>query len=918
MAYISPYLDGVPDSLVTAYIPAVNTGWYCNVVQYQRTGLANTKHNLTMVLLPNDPGDIQTPGLSVNGFIITVDENPVLSVLPSTTSSASAVPPANSSTFPDSIVQSSASQASSAFQPTNSTTGGSVPPTRSSNVPDTKITPHSSASQPTSSFQPKNSAIGGSVLPSTTTNVSTVSDTNTIAQSSASQASSAFQPTNSTTGGSVPPARSSTVPDTKITPHSSASQPTSSFQPKNFATGGSVLPSTTTDVSTVSDTNTIAQSSASQASSAFQPTNSTTGGSVPPARSSTVPDTKITPHSSASQPTSSFQPKNSAIGGSVLPSTTTNVSTVSNTNTIAQSSASQASSAFQPTNSTTGGTVPPSTTNVDTVPPTRSSTVPDTNITPPSSAPQTTSSFQPTNSATGGSVLPSNTTNAANTFQPINSITGGSVTPSITNVSAVQPTSIARSAAFATPDGFVITSSNSQILLTSIVSRTTRVIPSPGDDSPVSTTVSEDRLVSSSNASPFLTADTVPVSLTPSPSSDSPVSHTTSNSSPILSTSSDNGQVVLPTASNHSHSPPTTEANPTSHTTTNDIPVLSTPSDDRPVLSTPSNVASDTPDSTTQTLSSTKSPSRRAGIVHSIVGGIVGMISIVGVISLASWASKVIQAKKASKPGANSSKSHDFVFFFPPYLPRPKKEKIKSHQITLTLTPVDIEEGYTYQQVVWQRFNIDDGSSQFTARLDYDRAFGTANIRSGRDEINGVSFCDRPLSFGHAKPGRIIPLKNSVWANPLEFIIRKYSRITARNDNHFPVRVVLGSYIYEGNEHSSTESPEDVVEGQNVRFQSFVVMDDPIGYAETLSASFDLILRAYKTHGVEVGQILSPQYLRDEAVPLLGERGIRISKLPNFATWGIIPNESGIELKRERTARRKYFQADDFQLGSSR
>ncbi|KAF7349827.1 hypothetical protein MVEN_01283200 [Mycena venus] len=301
---------------------------------------------------------------------------------------------------------------------------------------------------------------------------------------------------------------------------------------------------------------------------------------------------------------------------------------------------------------------------------------------------------------------------------------------------------------------------------------------------------------------------------------------------------------------------------------------------------------------------------------------IAGILSLLGIAGLGNWASQVIQAKLASKPGANSSKFHEFIFLFPPYLPWPKKEKnkIASGLITLTLTPVDIEEDYTYQQVVWRRFNIDNGLPQFTARLDYDRAFGTANIGRGRDEINGVSFCDRPLSIAHAKPGRIIPLKGSAWANPLEFIIQKYNRIIARNDSDIPVRMVLGSYICKESEGSSTDSSEDVEERNmekavehnelvgsqlipDVGFQSFVVMDHKIGYAETLSASFDLILHAYKTHGVEVGQILSPSFLRDQAVPLLGEQGIRISKLPKIATWSIIPNESGIELKRERTTR---------------
>ncbi|KAJ6567170.1 hypothetical protein DFH09DRAFT_453382 [Mycena vulgaris] len=245
--------------------------------------------------------------------------------------------------------------------------------------------------------------------------------------------------------------------------------------------------------------------------------------------------------------------------------------------------------------------------------------------------------------------------------------------------------------------------------------------------------------------------------------------------------------------------------------------------------------ASDTPNSTGHTFTSAGSPSHRAVIAGSIVAGIVGLVGIIGFISFANWAHLVNQAKKASKPGAFPSKSHEFNFVVPPYPPgRPRRDKAKSYQITLTLTPVDIEEGYTYQQVVWQRFNISDGSLKFTARLDYDRAFGTANIRDGSDNINRVAFSDRPLSF----PGRPVPLKGSAWANPLEFITRKYKRIIARNEDHIPVRVVIGSYICESSEYVEDRNVEEEGEedhlcgpelNQQAGFQSFVVMDDNIG-----------------------------------------------------------------------------------------
>ncbi|KAJ7491499.1 hypothetical protein B0H11DRAFT_2229021 [Mycena galericulata] len=129
------YIDGVPDSVVTAYIPA-SESWVCNVFQYEKTGLANTEHNLTLALLPNDPGGTSSepPGLSVNGFIITTDDSsaPLPSIsgspVPPVTPSSSAVSPSFSdpsvvpSTLSDSSSISSTSRSSSPIFSTSTDT----------------------------------------------------------------------------------------------------------------------------------------------------------------------------------------------------------------------------------------------------------------------------------------------------------------------------------------------------------------------------------------------------------------------------------------------------------------------------------------------------------------------------------------------------------------------------------------------------------------------------------------------------------------------------------------------------------------------------------------------------------------------------------------------------------------------------
>ncbi|KAJ7797912.1 hypothetical protein B0H14DRAFT_2909130 [Mycena olivaceomarginata] len=484
-------------------------------------------------------------------------------------------------------------------------------------------------------------------------------------------------------------------------------------------------------------------------------------------------------------------------------------------------------------------------------------------------------------------------------------------------------------------DGIITpTTNNSQSLSSTTVTEDT------GPFSTGSTTVSKPiGTFSTSNTSSFPTTGTISVSPTTTgvpavtrtavtnASGSTQIRVLSPTLSSMLSTLTSQGGAVPATASDRSSSSTTTEVRSVS--LPDKFPVLSTLGDQRPVLPTPNNgspVSTITPGPTAHLLDSGKSSSHRVAVVGSVIGGILGMASIIAFISFAKWAHQVSHAKKASKPGAFKSKSHEFDFVIPPYVPgRPRRESAKSYQITLTLTPVDIEEGHTYQQVAWQRFNItqSDTSSTVTARLDYDRAFGTANIRTGGDAINGVAFCDHPKSFEHAKPGRPVPFKGHAWSNPLQFITRKYKRIIARNDDDVPLRVVIGSYVCEGSQPELNRSSEyvedrDVEQGGEedrlwgpmssgqVGFQSFVVMDENIGYAEQISASFDLILRIYKTQDVEVGQILSPAYVRNKTVPLLGEQGIRLSKLPRVATWLVVTEGSDIRLKMEEPGLGQY------------
>ncbi|KAJ7723899.1 hypothetical protein B0H16DRAFT_1597665 [Mycena metata] len=166
-----------------------------------------------------------------------------------------------------------------------------------------------------------------------------------------------------------------------------------------------------------------------------------------------------------------------------------------------------------------------------------------------------------------------------------------------------------------------------------------------------------------------------------------------------------------------------------------------------------------------------------------------------------------------------------------------------------------------------------------------------------------------------AKPGRALPFDGSAWANPLQFMPWKRTRIIARNNSamRIPQRLVIGSYI--GDEVD--EEKEDTAPLTTpARFQPFVVMDEHarVKYGEEFSASDDLILRAYKTkmHNVTgkfsgeqmlgtdiplVTQILSTEDLEDtdKTVPLLGKEGVRVSTLPETTTW-VTARRKGSEL----------------------
>ncbi|KAJ7723906.1 hypothetical protein B0H16DRAFT_1597680, partial [Mycena metata] len=174
-----------------------------------------------------------------------------------------------------------------------------------------------------------------------------------------------------------------------------------------------------------------------------------------------------------------------------------------------------------------------------------------------------------------------------------------------------------------------------------------------------------------------------------------------------------------------------------------------------------------------------------------------------------------------------------------------------SHEIILTLTPVDIDKAYPCEQVVWRMFTISRESPEFTVKLEYKRAFGIAIIESGADAFNNERICKEPDIMRSAKvPGRALPFSGPLRDKPLEPTPQKRTRTTARNQSatQIPQRLVIGSYI--GDEVD--EEKEDTIPlwtpEKPARFQPFVVMEEHsrVKYGEEFSASDDLILRAYK------------------------------------------------------------------------
>ncbi|KAJ7022213.1 hypothetical protein C8F04DRAFT_1138609 [Mycena alexandri] len=154
-----PYLDGVPDSPVTAYIPAPVSGpWYCNVVQYERTGLANMQHNLTMVLLANDPGDIKTPGMGVSGVIVTEQDDELpLSITSIVPVALPPTPTLNATSNPSSLL------------PTTTGPDGIIAPTPSDNSLSFDSTPVIEHTAPGSTSKANSLSATATILASSTT-----------------------------------------------------------------------------------------------------------------------------------------------------------------------------------------------------------------------------------------------------------------------------------------------------------------------------------------------------------------------------------------------------------------------------------------------------------------------------------------------------------------------------------------------------------------------------------------------------------------------------------------------------------------------------------------------------------------------------------------------------------------------------
>ncbi|KAJ7044358.1 hypothetical protein C8F04DRAFT_1389227 [Mycena alexandri] len=801
-----PYLDGVPDSPVTG----ASSG--CNVIQYKRTGLADTQHNLTMVLLTDEPGavGVATQRVGVSGVIVTAKDSKL--PLPIATVS----PRGTSAKLLKRLPQADPARSSPAT--------ASIPA-----LPEAPSLPAEcyALKNPISTLIGSSLIVpipGGTSSPSTAQTTSSITDglsksTTTSAPAGAATNASAGSPTVGTTiftesRGNI--VATSTDPNGIIAPTSI--DPSQNLESTKFI-------GTTTSVSIT------------------HPSSSRMTGTV---TTSALPTTTGTLAATAS---------NDAASNQIRPNFITPGGASSSSTVLSQSS---------PVSTTAGGSSSSSTAG------TMSSVLLKTTSSKPSS---------PAAVNTGPArVSPSSRSNPPS---PTAGVTGGSTASLAASTISFSPT-----VAVAFP--------SSESIVSSMSSSTTEVI--------LLSTSSRSGTISDTNIIP------APPTTTIEPSSGAVP--TRLNQSAVLPPPTEQGRVIPVPVTDGSRSSAATgdgALSPASPPTS--IPAHATPGDERPSLPTSgSPVSTTTPDPNPNVLVSGKSVSHKATIAGSVVGGVLGLVALIGFISFASWAHKISHAKKASKPGAFKSKAHEFNFVIPPYRPdrKSRRNSFNPFQITLTLTPVDIEEGYTYQQVAWQTFDVTQSakSSTVTKRLDYDRGFGAANIHDGGDAIGGVAFCKRPQTFEHAKPGRPVPFKGQTWSNALKFIARKYRRIIARNDDNVPLRLVIGSYVWNRRERGSTYSSEyvdarDVVEEGEAGFQSFVVMDDKIGYAEEISASFDLILRVYRTEGVQVEQILSPAYVKHKAVPLLGAEGIRLSKLPMVATWVVDTEGPDVQLRME-------------------
>ncbi|KAJ7027167.1 hypothetical protein C8F04DRAFT_1123238 [Mycena alexandri] len=577
-----PYLDGVPDSPVSAYIPAPISGpWVCNVIQYTRTGLANMQHNLTMALLTDDPGDIGVPGMSISGVIVTTEEHELPLSIPTV--------------IPTSILSVAPNNTSAALTLTD--TNGVIVPTPS----DTSRSLNSTQVVGTTS-----------AVSTSTSNVFSTIGTATIPELSGAPAVAA-------SNGSV----------------SDQLRPVSTGTPSVTASFGTT--STITVLSTTTGTPTPSDDSQSLSSKKFIEsgtvpfsTTNTTSASTTSTVTVTVASTQILP-----------APTTAIAGTGVIFSTTSSKAAaspaVANTGPVRVISSSLR--LITPVSSTAIAGIPGGATSSSTA-----STIPVSL--------QNTGSTAFSNTGPAGMMLSSRrgSTPSPGSRTVIPSTLGG--TRSFLGAGTIFVSSMPIIA----PSGESVSSGMAAPTVKAILATPT----------------------GRSSSTPELT--TVPVTVSPT-TTISPLNRAGSSgpptSSSILFSATDQGRVAPAITSDRSSPFTSLDIN---------IPVSSTPSDERPVLPMSKNGSSASttvPGPTANVLVSGESVSHTATIAGSVVGAIVGLATILGLISFASWAHQISHAKKASKPGAFKSKAHEFNFVIPPYLPdrKPQKSSFNSFQV---------------------------------------------------------------------------------------------------------------------------------------------------------------------------------------------------------------------------------------------